>query len=197
MNSTYSAVFAEIDRLLSEHSGGGRRIVIGIDGNCGSGKTTLATAICEAYGCGSVHMDHFYLPMELRAPQRLSEPGGNVHYERFAEEVAPFLSSENAFSYRIFTPFTMSYEGFQEIPHSPLVVVEGSYSMRPEFQKLYDLKVYIEISYEEQQKRILKRNGPERLQDFIDRWIPLENKYFSYYNIKSSCDMVISTMKKM
>ena len=32
-------------------------------------------------------MDDFFLPMELRTAERLEEPGGNVHYERFSAEV--------------------------------------------------------------------------------------------------------------
>ena len=65
--------------------------VIAIDGRAASGKTTLAAALAAETGGTVVHMDDFFLPAELRTPQRLAAPGGNVHAERFAEEVLPFL----------------------------------------------------------------------------------------------------------
>ena len=42
-------------------------------------------------------MDDFFLPPALRTPERRSEPGGNVHYERFLTEVLPNLRSEDLF----------------------------------------------------------------------------------------------------
>ena len=76
--------------------------VIAIDGRAASGKTTLAAALAAETGGAVVHMDDFFLPAELRTPQRLAAPGGNVHAERFAEEVLPFLRQGRPFCYRRF-----------------------------------------------------------------------------------------------
>ena len=63
------------------------RMVVGIDGMAAAGKTTLAAELADKF-CGEViHMDDFFLPFELRTAERLKEPGGNVHYERFIDEV--------------------------------------------------------------------------------------------------------------
>ena len=43
---------------------------------------------------------------------------------------------------------------------------------------------------EEQLQRILRRNGPEKLQMFRERWIPMENKYFEAFEIEKK-SMVI------
>lgn len=67
------------------------RAVAAIDGNAAAGKSTLAARIAAFFAprcsVNVFHMDDFFLPGALRTPERLAEPGGNVHYERFQDEV--------------------------------------------------------------------------------------------------------------
>ena len=51
-------------------------VVIALDGRAASGKSTAAAILSEALGAGVVAMDDFFLPPELRTPERLSQPGG-------------------------------------------------------------------------------------------------------------------------
>ena len=76
--------------------------IIAIDGRCAAGKTTLAARLAKELGGDVIHMDDFFLPPALRTQERRSEPGGNVHYERFLTEVIPKLASGQAFSYQRF-----------------------------------------------------------------------------------------------
>lgn len=76
--------------------------IIAIDGRCAAGKTTLAARLAKELGGDVIHMDDFFLPPALRTQERRSEPGGNVHYERFLTEVMPKLASGQAFSYQRF-----------------------------------------------------------------------------------------------
>ena len=71
--------------------------VIAIDGRAASGKSTMGQQLAQILGAGLVHMDDFFLPLELRTEQRLRTPGGNVHYERFREEVLPHLRQPEPF----------------------------------------------------------------------------------------------------
>ena len=54
--------------------------LLAIDGRCGSGKSTLAAHMAQVFGCPVFHMDDFFLPPELRTPERLAQPGENVHH---------------------------------------------------------------------------------------------------------------------
>lgn len=165
--------------------------VIAIDGRSAAGKSTLASQLAALYGAAVVHMDDFFLPPELRTPQRFKTPGGNVHAERFAAEVLPFLRQGTSFGYRRFDCRVMDYAGEMTVPAAPLIVVEGAYACHPCFGKYADLTVFCDISPQEQQARILARNGQAGWQMFSERWIPLEEAYFAQYRTKENAMLVV------
>lgn len=167
--------------------------IIAIDGNCASGKTTLSALLHMYFDCNVIPMDDFFLPRELRTSDRLAQPGGNIHYERFAKEIMEPLQKGAAISYRPFDCSTMDYRNKISLPAKPLVIVEGSYSMHPMLQKLYDYTVFLSCPYEQQLERIRIRNGEEMLKNFIEKWIPMENAYFNAFHIKEKCDFIIET----
>ena len=72
-----------------------------------------------------------------------------------------------------------------------LNIIEGVYSMHPILIAAYDLKIFMDISAEEQEKRILQRDGPCKLGRFLNEWIPLENRYFREMKIAEQCDIII------
>ncbi|MDL2248797.1 hypothetical protein LJB89_03785 [Tyzzerella sp. OttesenSCG-928-J15] len=183
----YMPLFAEIENKLEN-----RRLILAIDGKCGSGKTTLAEIISSVYNCPVINMDDFFLPKNLRSAERLAEAGGNLHYERFMEEVIqPVKSGARAISYKVFDCSVMDYKKEARIVDtSGLVVVEGSYCMRPEFREIYDYMVFLDIDGAKQKERIIARNGIEGFKMFEEKWIPMENKYFNHFNIADCCNNV-------
>ena len=58
-----------------------------------------------------------------------------------------------------------------------LNIIEGTYSLHPYFGEVYDLKVFLTITPELQQERILQRPAFLHKQ-FFEEWIPMENRYF-------------------
>ena len=135
-------------------------------------------------------MDDFFLPVELRTPSRLSEPGGNIHYERFKSEVLPGLKQNKPFAYQRFDCSRMQPGEMRHIAISRWRIVEGAYCLHPVFGDYADLKVFFDISPTEQIKRIRKRNGEKKAQIFAQRWIPMEEKYISTFDIKAKADIV-------
>lgn len=182
----YFELFYRIDNLLEK----GHVINIAIDGNSGSGKSTLAELIYQVYDSNLFHMDHFFLRTEQRSLERLNEVGGNVDYERFKMEVLEPLRNYKPFSYQIYNCKEQSLGYKVEVTPKQLNIIEGSYSMHPTLIPYYDFKVFLSIGEEEQNQRILKRNGPLMHERFVKEWIPLENKYFNGFNIKEKSDLV-------
>lgn len=186
-------------------------LVVSIDGCCASGKSTLTQRLCNDLDGDLVHADDFFLPPKLRTLQRLSEPGGNIHYERFLDQIVnPLLSAKipendknNRLSDRIGLP-VLQWEHFScsSLAYSPdqchtagkpLLIIEGAYCMRPEFRPVYDLSFFLHTSYENQLERIRERNGSESLKPFMEKWIPMENRYFSFYDVARCCHYQIET----
>lgn len=164
--------------------------VVAIDGRCASGKTTLAEHLARASGAGVIHMDDFFLPEQLRTARRMEEAGGNVHYERFEREVLPRLKSGEAFAYRRFDCGRMEPGEAVQVGPGRLRIVEGAYSCHPRFGSYMNLRVFGDITAPEQRNRIRERNGEEGLKNFLEKWIPLEERYFAAFQIREHADFV-------
>lgn len=184
---SYLTVLNKLNEMMQEKT----PIVIGIDGNCASGKTSLGNFLSDFLDCNVIHMDDFFLPPALRTAKRLDEAGGNIHYERFYEEVVTSILEKKPITFRQFSCEKMDYQNEITLPQKALTIVEGSYCMREEFRRIYDYRIFMTCPYEEQLSRIRKRNGEEMLTAFIEKWIPMENKYFEICQIPSFCDMII------
>lgn len=165
--------------------------VIAIDGRSASGKTTLARQLSAVLEAQVIHMDDFFLPQDLRTPARFSEPGGNVHYERFKSEVLPGLRKPAAFTYRKFDCTKMALGENCTVQAGKWRIVEGAYSLHPAFGSYADLKIFFDIDPAEQMKRIRRRNGEEKAKIFAARWIPFEEKYITKTQVKQRVDLVI------
>ncbi len=178
-----------VDFVLS-HIGNGGRYVIAVDGPCASGKTTLVDDLVHEMTFSRISMDDFFLPPFLRTPERFSEKGGNIHYERFIDEVIAPLTAGRSFTYRRFSCRTLSYEGEVFIPGDGPVIVEGSYALHPAFPRYWDASFLLSVDRAEQIKRLSLRS-PEKLEMFISKWIPLEDEYFKACEVSSRSDYIL------
>ena len=163
-----------------------RPFVIAIDGNCGSGKTTLAAYLSGELNASVFHMDDFFLQPHQRTEVRLTEPGGNVDYERFKSEILNHITDANGITFQPFSCSEWKLGNAVTIPYNDIVIVEGSYSHHPYFENAYNVKIFLEISPEEQRKRILTRDGKSIWPMFQEKWIPMENRYFTTFQIKEN-----------
>ena len=175
-----------IDRLLKEKA----QVLVAIDGPCAAGKTTLAEKLQKRYPCAVIHMDEFFLRPSQRTQERLQEPGGNVDYERFYEEVLLPLGAGATFSYRPYSCKEQALADPVTIAPGRLTIVEGTYSTHPYFQKPYDLTVFLSVDPQIQMQRIgLREKWKQEM--FHKVWIPMEQAYFQHFSISDACDLAI------
>ncbi|HSN94109.1 MAG TPA: hypothetical protein VLR89_03490 [Anaerolineaceae bacterium] len=177
-----------LENLLSQSN----TVVIAIDGRAASGKTTLARQLAKDYGGRLVHMDDFYLPQELRTEKRLAEPGGNLHYERFITDVLPGLRNLGGSSYQIFDCSQMQMGECRNLAPGRFTIVEGAYALHPKLGRYYDLSLFLSCPNETQVDRVEARN-PLKLEQFMERWIPLEETYFNAFGVEETVDFFIQT----
>ena len=57
----------------------------------------------------------------------------------------------------------------------------------------YDLHIFLTVQPTEQLRRIAIRNGQQGLKMFQERWIPLEEKYFSAFSVQQRCELCLAT----
>ncbi|MGI6485894.1 MAG: uridine kinase family protein [Tepidanaerobacteraceae bacterium] len=186
--SIFFELFCKIDLLMKSH----KRVIVAIDGNSGAGKTTLASLIGSIYDCNTFHMDDFFLTPDLKTEKRLKEIGGNVDYVRFKQEVIDKIHSGHKFDFRAYDCKKMAFKQPVSVIPKKLNIIEGCYSMHPTLINNYDLKIFLCIDKEKQIQLILKRNGVDVLNKYLEEWIPLENKYFEEYKIKERSDLVFN-----
>ena len=167
------------------------RAIVAFDGMSAAGKTTAAAVLARLWNAPVVHMDDFFLPAELRTPDRLAEPGGNVHYERFAREVLQGLATESAFAYRRFSCSVMDYDGTVEISAAPVILVEGAYALHPRFGSYADVTAYFAVTPTLQRERILTRSGAAAWERFRDRWIPMEEAYDAAFGVRAKAKHLV------
>ena len=167
----------------------GRPVLIAIDGRCASGKSTLAAALQARFGWAVVPMDDFFLRPEQRTPERYATPGGNIDHERFLSEVLLPLRAGRAPVYRPFDCHAGCLGAPKQIPATAVTVVEGSYSCHPALRGCYDLRLLLTISPERQLTRIAQREGTQSAAVFREKWIPLEERYFSGCAVAECCEL--------
>ncbi len=180
------AIADRVGQLLKTQT----RILLAIDGQSASGKTTAAEQLAERLDARVLHMDDFFLQPSLRTAERWQ-----LRAETWYRAVLPgtcFALSRRR--ERHSERYDCHWTSFSAPSHSRRARYdcEGAYSLHPLLKPHYDLSVFFKIDPVLQRSRILARNGEEMLQMFLSRWIPMENRYFEAFSVEQTCDFVVS-----
>jgi uridine kinase len=172
-------VFRRID-ALAENS----RLLIAIDGRCGSGKSSLAQLIASVYGAMVVHMDDFFQTERQKAADERAVVA-NIDGARLMAALNP-LSRGEPFEIRPYDCLTDEFLPPRLLRPGRVNVVEGSYCLHPAIRLDYGLKIFLTVDPETQKARLKARN-PELYDRFVAEWIPQEEAYFKAYGIEGGC----------
>lgn len=195
MTSPILTLTTKITVLLSASTT--RPVLVALDGRCGSGKTTLAGQLAEAFPDSvTIHTDDYYLPPADRMPGWENIPCANMDLRRLRAEVLEPARARSGFAYKAYSCREGAYLPPVTCAPAQLVLIEGSYSHHPSLADCYDLRIFITCSKAEQSRRLQAREGA-RYAAFVERWIPLEEGYFAKYAIPQSADLILDTEKGM
>ncbi len=173
-----SALIAHFTDLLKNRQGDGNRCtVLAIDGRCAAGKTTLATYLARDTGSLLLHADDFFISSAQRGSFFL--PHVNLDSERLLYEVLSPMHLGQSFFYRPFDCRTQQYKEARRIFPDRSVILEGSYLLHPAFRFAYTYTLFMDIDPSLQQERLRQRN-PGKAEDFLKKWIPLEEEYIAF-----------------
>ena len=157
--------------------------LVTIDGRCASGKTTLAAWLAEALPAAVVHTDDYVIPHALKTAERLAVPGGNCDVERLMRETIIPWKNRRPVRMRRYDCKADRLLPEEALPDRDVLILEGSYCNLPPVRQEADLRIFLDISREEQRARLRQRETPEGMKRFDDLWIPLEEAYFTAYRL--------------
>lgn len=170
-------------------------VLIALDGRSGAGKSTFAGYMNALYRIPVIPMDDFFLQAEQRTEERYAITGENVDHERFLTEVLIPLKETGKAVYRPFSDVTMDFEEPVTVEGYDIIIIDGPYSMHPDLVPYYDLKYFLTIDPVQQKARLIEREGKERTEEFIEKWLPLEEAYIREYDIEHICDAILDFHK--
>ena len=185
----YRVVLAKFERLIEvfrniDALNDRPRLLIAIDGRCGSGKSTLSRWIASVYGATVLHMDDFFQTEQQKAAGEQA-PAANIDGARLLAALNP-LSKGEPFEFRPYDCLTGEFLPPRQMRPGHMSVVEGSYCLHPALRLDYDLKIFLTVDPETQKARIKVRN-PDLYDRFVEAWIPQEERYFKAYAIEDGC----------
>ena len=157
-------------------------VVIVFDGMSASLKTTYSTYLQNKYQARVIHMDDFYLPLDKREKDWEEKMAGNIDFVRFQEEVVDHINED--INLRKYSCKNKSYSDIICLRKTRLTIIEGAYALHPIIPKYFDEGFIFLVDDETQKARIIKREGINNAQNFIDKWVSRENYYLSYFHLK-------------
>ena len=188
-------------RLLEKH----QPRVVALDGPIGAGKSTLAAALAAATPACVIPSDDFFAAeitaagWDARSPAERARDA--IDWRRLRQcTLEPLRAGQRA----VWRPFDFAageradgtypmaeYE--LRVDPAPLIILEGAYSSRPELADLLDLTVLVDTPLPIRLARIAKRDSPDFLEAWHQRWDDAEAYYFRTVRPWTSFDLVLDT----
>ena len=165
--------------------------IIGIAGGSGSGKSTFAQRIKEAFenevsliSCDNYYLPHDELPLEERAHLNYDAPEA-LEFDLMVRHLEGLKNGQAALCpVYDFTKHTRS-DKVTKIQPRPIILIDGILIFHdPDLRNCMDLKIYVETDADERILRRAKRDMQERgrdLDSIIEQYLttvkPMHNTY--------------------
>ena len=182
-----------------------QRLVVAIDGRSGSGKSTVAVAAAQAVGAVIVPCDDFFAASvsnaewDRRTPEQRAAAA--IDWRRLKREAIEPLRTGRparwfAFDFQAGPRKDGTYP-LQTTPTArapkPVVLLDGTYSARPELAHVLDLSVLVEAASSTREARLATREEADSLRQWHARWDLAEEYYFAHVCPPSAFDVVLQT----
>lgn len=148
-------------------------LVVAIDGDAASGKTTFSACYKDSPFVWVIPMDHFYLPFD----QRTDDIGGHMDYDKLIHAILIPHRQHKEMHYGWYDPHASQIKKNFILPYKPIIILEGAYSCHPKLRSWIDLSSMFTITPELQKKRIIFRSDTNTYDKYNDVWIPKEKHY--------------------
>jgi uridine kinase len=194
------------DAVLETRRRLGRTTVIGISGIDCAGKTSLAAWLADelrAAGQGVVVIggDHFNRPRSERSTFPAEDPDYGFDYGQLIREVLiPARRGERVDARLRVKDWERDAWDRRDFLVEPgaIVLVEGVFLFRPDIVPLLDLKVWLELGFDEALERALVRDaaamgGPDGVRErYATRYFPGQRIHLERDRPRAAADLVLT-----
>jgi uridine kinase len=150
-------------------------VLVGIGGHGAAGKSTLAALIP---GAQVVSTDEFW-------------DGSEFEIGRLEREVLTPLSCGRLARFSSYDWGVREQRGSRIVEPAGVVVVEGVCALHRTLRDAYDVRVWVETSYEVRLARAVARDGEDARQTWTDVWMPSEDRYVERDDPVSCAHLVV------
>jgi uridine kinase len=192
-----------ISRLRELQQSAAHPLMVALDGRSGAGKSTLASFLAVHLGAACIPCDDFFaadIPaIGWDARTSVQRATDALNWRRLRTEVIEPLRAGNlarwlAFDFAAGVHPDGTY-GMRTVPSEqpprPVVVLDGTYSARPELADVLDLTILVEAPTALRLARLAAREDPQVLEAWHARWDAAEEYYFTRVRPTSTFDVVL------
>ncbi len=170
----------------------GERLLIGIDGPGGSGKSTFARALGGVMGATVISMDEFYLPRHRRPTD--GDHGFQYDLERVRDEVLWPAQDGDPIRYQRYRWDDESLiEWVDVVDDDSPIIIEGVYALAVPLMRFYDYTMLVDCDDAVRLERGIARDGEELREKWLEEWMPLERAYFADSRLAEVVDFSMNT----
>ncbi len=117
--------------------------------------------------------------------------GDGFELSRLRAEVFEPLLAGRAARYAAWDWVERQPGGERTIQPTGLVVVEGVCALHRMFRDDYDVRIWVEAPYEVRLARGVARDGEQARSTWVDRWMPMEDRYVERDDPVACADLVV------
>ena len=183
---------------------------VGVDGVDAAGKTVLADELARVLQMRGVtviraSIDGFHRPRVERQARGKFSPEGyyldSFNYDALIRSLLAPLGPGGSRRYQT-SVFDFIHDSAVEAEEhlaaaGDILLMEGVFLFRPELEQYWDFKIFVDVSFETNLARALKRDGylfgeeDEILQRYMRRYIPGQKMYLNAVQPMRKADVVI------
>ncbi len=205
--SKINGIYREIAAQILNRKKKNKPLIVGINGVDTSGKSTFTKELARylfkiGFKSHTISIDDFHNPSKIRNKERdpvISYLNNAFDITKIENEIMKPLLSQGKLDKELSlldlkTDKFINHKRYT-IDEDTMVLFEGVLLYREPLNQYFDLRIFIDISFDEVLKRAAKRDlgllGEAVIQKYKNKYIPIQKLYMEKYNPKALSDIII------